>query len=331
MTGEPIDEPTGENRDLVQLGGTRPVAVVGIGVIGAAWAALFLAKGYDVVAHDPAPGAEQRLRGAVGQAWPTLTRLGLADDASPDRLRFTDTVADAVASAGFVQESGPESFELKSTLIAELDAHAPADAVIASSSSGLMPTRLQEMARRHPERVLVGHPFNPAYLIPLVEVVPGRQSTDAAIDTAVGFYQALGKRPIVVRHEVPGHVANRLQVALWREAYSLVERGVASVADIDAAISNGPGLRWALLGPLANQHLSGGPGGMAHTLKHLGPPAQAWMDDLGAPQLTDELAALLVNGVDDELAGIDQDAMVAERDALLVQLLEQKRRTNALP
>ncbi len=308
-----------------------PVAVVGTGVIGAAWAALFLAKGHDVVAHDPAPGAEERLRDAVARAWPTLTRLGLADGASRDRLRFAGTVADAVASAGFVQESGPEVFEVKSALIAELDAHAPAGAVIASSSSGLMPTRLQEMAPRHPERVLIGHPFNPAYLIPLVEVVPGRRSAAAAIDAAVGFYRALGKRPIVVRHEVPGHVANRLQVALWREAYSLVERGVASVADIDAAISNGPGLRWALLGPLANQHLSGGPGGMAHTLEHLGPPAQAWMDDLGAPQLTDELAALLVDGVDDELAGIDQDAMVAERDALLVQLLEHKRRTNALP
>lgn len=310
---------------------TGPVAVIGTGVIGAAWAALFLAKGYDVVAYDPAPGAEQRLRDAVARAWPTLTRLGLADTASDDRLRFTGTLAEAAASAGFVQESGPELLELKSALIAELDAHAPPGTVIASSSSGLMPTQLQQMAPRHPERVLVGHPFNPAYLIPLVEVVAGRHSTAAAIDAAVGFYQAVGKRPIVVRHEVPGHVANRLQVALWREAYSLVERGVATVADIDAAISNGPGLRWALLGPLVNQHLSGGPGGMAHTLEHLGPPAQAWMDDLGAPRLTDELAALLVAGVDDELAGIDQDAMVAERDALLVQLLENKRRATDLP
>jgi 3-hydroxyacyl-CoA dehydrogenase len=179
--------------------------------------------------------------------------------------------------------------------------------------------------------VLVGHPFHPAALVPLVEVVPGGGSTDDAVARAVAFYADLGKRPIVVRRELPGHVTNRLQAALWREAYSLVERGVATVADIDTAISNGPGLRWALLGPLVGQHLSGGPGGMAHTLRHLGPPAQAWMDDLGAPQLTDGLAELLVRGVDDELAGIDQQAMAAARDELLVDLLARKRATPALP
>jgi carnitine 3-dehydrogenase len=310
---------------------TRPVAVVGTGTIGASWTALFLARGHDVRAHDPAPGAEARLRNAVADAWPALTRLGLAPDADRSRLSFHDDLADAVRDVGFVQESGPEDIDLKSALLQAIDAHAPADAVIASSSSGLMPSTLQAMCAHHPGRVLVGHPFHPAALVPLVEVVPGAVSADPVVTRAVAFYADLGKRPIVVRREVPGHVTNRLQAALWREAYSLVERGVATVADIDTAISNGPGLRWALLGPLVGQHLSGGPGGMAHTLHHLGPPAQAWMDDLGAPQLTDELVDRLVRGVDDELAGIDQRAMAAARDELLVDLLTRKRATPALP
>jgi 3-hydroxyacyl-CoA dehydrogenase len=187
------------------------------------------------------------------------------------------------------------------------------------------------MCAAHPERVRVGHPFHPAALVPLVEVVPGAASSADAVQRAIAFYTSLGKRPVVVRREVPGHLTNRLQAALWREAYSLVERGVATVADVDAAISNGPGLRWALLGPLVGQHLSGGPGGMAHTLRHLGPPAQAWMDDLGAPRLTDELADLLIRGVDDELAAVDQQAMMAARDELLVDLLVRKRDCHDLP
>ncbi len=309
----------------------KPVAVIGTGTIGAGWAALFLAHGYDVHAHDPTSGAERRLRADVTSAWPALTRLTLAEGADPDRLAFHADPAAAVDGTQFVQESAPEDPALKAPLLRALDDAAPADTVIASSSSGLMPTTLQGMCERHPERILVGHPFHPAALVPLVEVVPGVATTNAVVQAAVAFYTSVGKRPIVVRQEVPGHVTNRLQAALWREAYSLVERGVASVSDIDAAISNGPGLRWALIGPLVGQHLSGGPGGMAHTLRHLGPPAQAWMDDLGAPQLTAELAALLVAGVDDELAALDQDELVTARDTLLVDLLTRKRACAALP
>jgi len=308
----------------------RTAAVVGTGVVGASWAALLLARGLDVVATDPADGAEQRLRAAVAGVWPVLERLGLAEDAGQHRLRFTADSAEAVAGADWVQENGPERADLKRELFAALDAAAPAGAVIASSSSGLTPSQLQEDCGHHPERVLVGHPFNPVHLMPLVEVVPGRRTAAEAARTALDFYTRLGKRPILVRQEVPGHVANRLQAALWREAYSLVERGVASVADIDTAISQGPGLRWALLGPLVNQHLSGGAGGLAHTLRHLGPPTQAIMDDLGEPRLTPELAALLVSGVDAELDGVDQSELAAARDELLLSLIAQKSR-RALP
>jgi carnitine 3-dehydrogenase len=307
------------------------VAVIGTGVIGAGWAALFLARGLDVVAFDPAPGAPLRLRQAIDDAWPALTRLGLDATADRSRLRFASGITDAVQGAGFVQECGPEDAALKQALFAELDAATPTSVPIASSTSGFTPSQLQQACTVAPQRVLVGHPFNPAYLIPLVEVVPSPRTDPAVTHTCMEFYAGLGKRPVHVRREVPGHLANRLQAALWREAYSLVERGVASVADIDAAIAHGPGLRWALLGPLLNQHLSGGPGGMAHTLAHLGPPTQAWMADLGDPRLTPQLTRLLVDGVDEELRGVDQSSMVAQRDELLVLLLQQKARHTALP
>ncbi len=300
------------------------VAVVGTGVIGASWAVHFLARGLDVIATDPAPGAEARLRRDIAAHWPTLTRLGLADDASPDRLVFTNDAENACASADYVQENGPERIDLKHELFARLDRAARLDVVIASSSSGLLPSDIQAGCPDHPERVLVGHPFNPPHLIPLVEVVPGGRTSAAAVETALAFYVSVGKKPIRLRHELPGHVANRLQAALWREAYSLVDRGIASVADVDTAIAYGPGLRWAVLGPFALQHLSGGDGGLAHNIEHLGPPMVAWWDDLRQPDLTPELAARLVAGVNEELAGVDTTTLAESRDVVLAALLTAK-------
>jgi 3-hydroxyacyl-CoA dehydrogenase len=304
--------------------GIARVAVVGTGVIGASWVAHFLAHGLDGVATDPAPGAEARLRSAVAAHWRILTELGLADGASVDRLTFDSNVETAVAEADFVQENGPERVELKHALFAQLDGATRPEVVLASSSSGLLPSAIQDGCPRHPERVLIGHPFNPPHLIPLVEVVPGAKTSTAAMDTAMAFYAAVGKRPIRLRQELPGHVANRLQAALWREAYSLVDRGIASVTDVDTAIAYGPGLRWAVLGPFVNQHLSGGAGGLAHNIEHLGPPMVAWWDDLRQPDLTPELAARLIAGVDEELAGIDQAKLVEHRDAVLNALLTAK-------
>jgi carnitine 3-dehydrogenase len=307
------------------------VAVVATGVIGASWAALFLARGLDVVATDPAPGAEERLREAVAASWPVLSQLGLAPDASPDRLAFTADVREAVTDADFVQENGPEREDLKRTLFEVLDSHTPPDAVIASSSSFLPPSRIQAACSRHPARVLVGHPFNPPHLIPLVEVVGGERTADRAVEQAMSFYRTLGKRPIHVRQELAGHIVNRLQAALWREAYSLVERGAATVADIDTAIAHGPGLRWALLGPFLNQHLSGGAGGIAHVLDHLGPPTEQIWETLGTPSMSPELAAQIAAGVDDELSGRDLGALVTERDRVLLHLLGAKAAARDLP
>ena len=246
----------------------------------------------------------------------------------PDRLTFVAEPAEAVAEADFVQENGPEREDVKHALFAVLDAAARPEVVLASSSSGLLPSVIARGCAEHPERVVIGHPFNPPHLIPLVEVVPGEKTSEDAVERAMAFYTALGKRPIRLRQEVPGHIANRLQAALWQEAYSLVERGVATVADIDTAISHGPGLRWAILGPFVNQHLSGGPGGLAHDLEHLGPPTEKWWRDLGQVTHTPELIAKLVAGVNDELAGIDTAELVARRDAVLTALLAAKARTD---
>jgi 3-hydroxyacyl-CoA dehydrogenase len=310
----------------------RSVAVIGTGAIGASWAALFAAHGLTVTASDPASGAEAALRRSVEGFWPSLERQGLvADGATPDLVSFELDVAAACEAADFVQENAPERLDLKHELYATIDAVAPPETVLASSSSGLTPTEIQQACSRHPERVVIGHPFNPPHLVPLVEVVGGQATDDASVDAAMAFYRRCSKAPIRINAELPGHVTNRLQAALWREAYWLVEQGVVSVADVDQAISAGPGLRWALLGPFATQHVSGGGGGIAHILEHLGPPMAAWWETLQTPTWGDELCAKVIAGMDQQLDGVDESAMLAERDRLLEDLLVAKAAANHLP
>jgi carnitine 3-dehydrogenase len=309
--------------------GVRRVAVVGTGVIGASWTAYFLAQGLDVNATDPSPGAEERLRQAVAQHWPTLERFGLAAGASVDRLRFHDSLEDAVSVADFVQENGPERMDFKIELFRRMDAAAPPDAILASSSSGLAISGVQSGCA-HPQRVVLGHPFNPPHLIPLVEVIGGERTSADTIERTLAFYAAIGKRPIHVKREVKGHIANRLQAALWREAFHLVEQGVASVADIDTAIAHGPGLRWAVMGPFMNLHLSGGAGGIAHVLAHLGGPIEDWWKDLGAPSMTPALQAQVSEGVAQELGTRRTAELEAARDTLLLNLIRAKAGTGTL-
>jgi carnitine 3-dehydrogenase len=300
-----------------------PIGVVGTGVIGAGWTAYFLARGLDVAASDPAEGAETRLRTFVDKAWPTLEQLGLADGASRSRLRFDPDIARACADCFFVQESGPERTHLKRDLLAKISAAAPRTSLIATSSSGILVSDIQGAAVC-PERVVVGHPFNPSHLMPLVEVVAGRLTSDECLAAALQFYGAIGKQPVHIRGEVKGHAANRLQAALWREAFYLVQQGIVSVGDVDRVVADGPGLRWALLGPFLNLHLSGGAGGITHVLEHLGPSLETWWRDLGDVSLNDKLNALIVSGLDSELAGVDLGDMVVRRDQLLLSLLKLK-------
>jgi len=306
------------------------IGVIGTGVIGASWAAYFLARGFDVSACDPMPGAEDKLRAAVRAHWPILARMGLADGAAPERLRFSSDLATALAGVDFVQENGPEREDLKLALFRDMDALLPAHVILASSSSGLLMSRVQE-ACSHPQRVVLGHPFNPPHMIPLVEVIGGALTSPETVERAMAFYAAIGKRPIHVRKEVPGHIANRLQAALWREAFHLVEQGVATVADVDTAIAYGPGLRWALMGPFMNLHLSGGEGGIRHMLDHLGAPIESWWADLGTPAITEALKQQLAAGVEAALAGRDSAQLAPARDALLAGLIEAKAGTDKLP
>jgi carnitine 3-dehydrogenase len=306
------------------------VAVVGAGVIGASWAAYFLARGLTVSVTDPAEGAEDRLREWVSDFWPTLQSVGLSPGAALRNLTFTTDVAAAVKGAEFIQENGPERLQIKQAIFAEIEAAAPADAIIATSSSGLRITEAQAGAR-NPERILVGHPFNPPHLIPLVEVVGGEQTSQASIRKALDFYTNIGKKPILLKKEVPGHVANRLQLALWREAFSLVQNGVATVADIDTAISNGPGLRWALMGPFLNLHASGGDGGITHVLNHLGPAQRQWAENLAAYPESDDYIGTMAAGVEAELNGFDFAETLRQRDEILLSLLAAKEAADQLP
>ncbi len=308
----------------------KRVAVVGTGVIGASWAAYFLAQGLDVEATDPSPGAEQRLRETVARLWPSMERIGLRPGASQDRLRFHADLPDALKDVDFVQENGPENLEFKIDLFGRMDAALPADVVLASSSSGLLISKVQS-ACRHPQRVVLGHPFNPPHLIPLVEVIGGEHTSPEMLKAAMDFYTAIGKSSVNPRKEVKGHIANRLQAALWREAFHLVDQGVATVRDIDVAISQGPGLRWALLGPFMNLHLSGGQGGIEHLLDHLGGPIEDWWKDLGAPSMTPELKRKVAEQMREVLATADEARFVPERDRLLLDVIAAKKESGQLP
>jgi 3-hydroxyacyl-CoA dehydrogenase len=301
------------------------VAVIGAGTIGASWAAYFLSRGLRVRASDPSPGAPDLMRRMIAEAWPILMRLGGQAEADPDAWTFHADPAEAASGCDFVQENAPERLEIKQDLLARIDAALPPDVVIASSTSGLLASRLSERCA-HPGRVVIGHPFNPPHLIPLVEVVGGARGSPEAVAAAIGFYRAIGKHPIEIRKEVPGHLANRLQAAIWREAVHLVAEGVASVADVDAAITEGPGLRWALMGPHATFHLAGGAGGMEHFLHHLLPALESWWQDLGRETgVSEPVQRALVQGVAEATGGATTSDLARRRDAALVRLLEARR------
>jgi carnitine 3-dehydrogenase len=295
----------------------RTVACIGAGVIGGGWVAHFLARGYQVRAWDPAPDAAEKLARLVGAAWPAPTQLGLADGADQANLTVLPTLAEAVTGAGFVQESAPEDLGLKRKLLAEIDAATPTGVVIASSTSGYSMSEMQVDAAGA-DRLVVGHPFNPPYLIPLVEVVGGRLTEAWATSWAADFYRHVGKSVITMDNELPGFIANRLQEALWREALHMVANGEATVEQIDTAITDGPGLRWPAQGPMLTFHLAGGEGGMAHMLDHFGPSLKSPWTRLEAPELTQKLRDAVVDGCDAEAAGRSIADLVAERDRAII-------------
>ena len=305
----------------------RRVAIIGTGVIGASWTALFLAKGLEVTATDVAPNAEATLKRFIEAAWPALKRLGLAPGASQSKLTFTADLAAAVRGVDLVQENGPERIDFKKKLYGQLDELLPPDVIIASSSSGLTMSEIQSGAASHPERCVIAHPFNPPHLVPLVEIVGGAKTSEETIERASEFYTALGKQTVRLRKEVPGHVANRLQAALAREVYYLVAEGVVSVTDVDKALCWGPGLRWGIMGQVMLNHLGGGEGGIEHFFQQFTGPMTAWWKVLGSPELTPDLQRKLIDGVHAEAGARSVDELAAERDEVLLGLLELRTKS----
>lgn len=296
------------------------VAIVGTGTIGASWATHYLVRGFDVTATDPASTAEAALRSYVAAAWDTAASIGLVPGASPERLTFTSDVAQAVGDADFVQENAPERPELKLKLFAEIDDASPPDTILASSSSGITMSQIQAECRR-PERTVIGHPFNPPHVIPLVEVVGGTRTSAETIRDTMAFYEEIGKKPVLLKKELPGHVANRIQAALYREVVHLIQEGVLDVADSDDVVSWGPGLRWGVMGPNLLWHLGGGAGGIEHFMDTLMPRmAESWQG-LGTPEFTPELKETIVAGVLSEADGRSIDELAAWRDTMLSALL----------
>ena len=307
------------------------IAIVGTGVIGASWAAYYLARGFEVIATDPAPNAEANLRSYVADAWPALAKAGLSAGASRDRLTFTADMHGALAKADFVQENAPERPEFKIKLFAEMDAVTPTESIIASSSSGITMDVMQSQCK-HPERCVIGHPFNPPHIIPLVEVVGGAKTSDAVIGRAMSFYAAIGKKPIRLHKALPGHAANRLQAALYKEMLHLIQDGVLSVADADVAVSYGPGLRWGVMGQSLQWHLGGGAGGINHFMDHLMDPLVGMMKDLKMPDVTPALKKTLIDSVVTEANGHTVEQLAeAENDVLLGLLALRAKAGETLP
>lgn len=301
---------------------TKKIAVVGTGVIGNGWIARFLAHGYVVIATDPAPNAELRMRNDVAKAWPSLEKIGLAEGASLDRLTFERDLEKAVTEADLIQENAPEREELKKKLLADIDRFAKPDAIIASSTSGYKPSTLQEDCKHHPERVIVAHPFNPVYLLPLVELVGGKQTSSEAMEKAKTIYESIDMKTLIVTQEIEGHIADRLMEALWRESLHLVNDGIATTEEVDAAIVYGAGLRWALMGPFLTFHLAGGEQGMRHMLAQFGPALKLPWTKLEAPELTEELAEKIVNGCESQTEGQPIEELEQRRDKFLIELLD---------
>ena len=311
-----------ENVPMIEIlvpSNVKQVGLVGTGAIGSAWAAHFLARGLDVTATDPSPKAEQKLRTAVDNAWPSLEQLGLAKGASPNRLSFTTSIDEALKDADFIQESTPEQEGIKDKVMSAISKAAHPNVVIASSTSGIVPTRLQAQCK-NPERMIVGHPFNPVYLIPLVEVVGGKQTAQETIDWAMEFYKHWGKTPLHCRVETPGHLANRLQDAILSEAMQLIADGVATTDELDTALTAGPGLRWALIGSLLTSHMAAGEAGLRDVLS--GKFGTSYHSHFQGPDLSEKIVERIVEDSQSQVAGRSLKEMEQMRDEFLVGVLK---------
>lgn len=294
-------------------------ACLGGGLIGASWAALFLAAGKSVAVYDPADKVEEYVRSEIENAWPTMTALGLTERGNPDAVSFHKSAAEAVKGAGFIQESVPERLPIKQAIYTEIEPNLAPDAIVSTSASGLTLSQIQP-SWKDPSRFVLGHPFNPPHLIPLVEVMGNEKTAEGVVEAAEAFYKDVGKTTIRVQKEINGHVANRLQAALWREAIHLVVSGVASVEDVDKAIWAGPGVRWAAMGPTMTFSLGAGESGLTGYIDHFKDTFNGWWDEMGQVYFDPDVTQKLVDGVNEEAKGKTHQELAAERDALIVAM-----------
>src|ERR1700733_3818552 len=305
----------------------KTLGLLGTGVIGGGWAARALHFGIDVIAADVKPEMEECIRGAVANAEPALAKLTFAPLPPKGKLSFTTDAREMAKAADFIQENIPEQLALKQRVLAEISRHAGADVIIASSTSGLTPTDLQrDMVA--PERFLVAHPFNPVYLLPLVELVPGAKTAPQTIEDAATFLTYIGMHALRVRREVPGHLTDRLQEAMWREILHMVNDGVATTGELDESIIYGPGLRWAGMGMNLIYHLAGGETGMRHMLRQFGPCLKWPWTKLEAPELTEQLIDRMVEGTQEQAAGRSIREIERLRDDYLVAIQQVLRQFN---
>ncbi|PLB48402.1 hypothetical protein P170DRAFT_386855 [Aspergillus steynii IBT 23096] len=304
----------------------RTVGVIGAGVIGASWTALFLAKGLKVIVTDPAPGAEAKIREYLQEYCSAVPNATLSPASCLNNFTFVTDIDPYLDSLDLIQENGPERVDFKRRLFAHLDAKTPSHVLIASSSSGLPASQFVTECTNNPSRILIGHPFNPPHLVPLVEIVPHPGTSEKAVSAAYQFYQSLEKDPVVVKSETPGFVANRLQAAVCAEAYSLVSRGIVSPEDLDKTVTSGLGLRWALTGPIMTNTLGGG-GDFTHFMDHLGPALKSWLDDMDQHRFdigSEDRVGALKKTVNEWVAQVDLKKHEADRDALLADLVRSK-------
>ncbi|MFT7246093.1 MAG: carnitine 3-dehydrogenase [Candidatus Azotimanducaceae bacterium] len=297
------------------------VAIIGTGVIGIGWITRLLANGHRVIAWDPSDGFADRVRSEIDRLWPTLKQAGLAATADAKQLTCALTLEEACADAWFIQESVPENLDIKHEVHRRIDQASSPTAIVASSSSGLLPTEIQKVCE-HPERFLIGHPFNPVYLLPLVELVPGESTDPETMTIAKTHYESLNMHPLVLQREIEGYLSDRLQEALWREALHLVNDGIATTEQLDDAIIYGPGLRWAIMGTCLTFHLAGGQGGMKYMLEQFGPALKLPWTHLEAPELTDELIARMVDGTSAQAKGQSIEDLEKLRDNCLIDIMK---------
>ena len=297
------------------------VTIVGAGVIGAGWAARMLACGLIVKAYDPSAKARKQLLSNTKIALKSLQRLGLNKNAKLSNLKIYSDLRESLHSTTFVQENAPENEKLKKKLIKDIDKLLPKNIIISSSSSGLLPTRIQSLCN-YPERVCIGHPFNPVYLLPLVELVSGKKTKKNTITMAKKFYEEIGMKPLIVKKEIEGYISDRLQEALWREALHIIKDGVASTQDVDDAIVYGPGLRWSFMGVCLTFHLAGGQTGMKHMLEQFGPALKLPWTKLKAPKLDAKLKKLMISGTKKQSGKYSIKDLEVQRDIFLIEIMK---------